>query len=107
MPCRYDPTPGEIAYSENKRREDLDRLTRENDELREIVIRLVADRDFTPPKRFLTQVTKSQISHRKQDLKRLEQTFLKSKDAEKLSKVWSADPSKPLKEQLGFDPDEF
>jgi hypothetical protein len=48
-----------------------------------------------------------QIEHRKEDLKRLATTFIDSGDQERLAKVASADPTQPLADQLGFDPDDF
>lgn len=48
-----------------------------------------------------------QIEHRKEDLKRLALTFIDSGDQERLAKVASADPTQPLADQLGFDPDDF
>lgn len=48
-----------------------------------------------------------QIEHREQDLRRLLKTFAESVDRERLALVLSADKNKPLKPQLGFDPDDF
>lgn len=84
-----------------------DKLTHENDMLREAILEAAqkAPRAFTAT--FLKKVGLDQIKHRKEDLARLEKTFRKSKDAEKLGRVMLADPNKPLEKQLGFDPDAY
>lgn len=109
MPCTYDPSPEEIAAATQQRdkylRTELDRLTKENDRLRELVVGLAEGR--TPSKKELDFIYRDQIKHRKEDLKRLEKTFRSRKDAKRLGLVMLADPNKPLADQLGFDPDSF
>lgn len=84
-----------------------DKLTLENDLLREGILAAAekAPKAFTTT--FLKKVNLDQLAHRKEDLRRLEKVFRASKDAEKLGKVMLADPSKPLEKQLGFDPDAY
>lgn len=117
MPCHYDPGPDDLARSRadaerrlgnrlTKLTKDLDKLTHENDILREAVL-AAAEAGFDIPPASLSLIEKEQIAHRKEDLKRLEKTFKESKDAQRLGLVVLADPTKPLEPQLGFDPDEF
>jgi pyruvate/oxaloacetate carboxyltransferase len=84
-----------------------DKLTHENDMLREAILEaaIKAPRAFSAA--FLKKIGIEQTKHRKEDLARLEKVFRASKDAEKLGKVMLADPTKPLAKQLGFDPDDY
>lgn len=120
MPCRYDPGPEDYLRSEKVKTEkltkDLDRLTKENDRLREALLNLINDKDYQLPAAVVKAVTKNQVKHRKEDLARLEKTFRQSiKDAEGdqpelfelLGRVLTADPDKDLTPQLGFDPDDY
>lgn len=111
MPCNTDymePTPRELRMQEEARWKAVnDRLTHENDQLREMLLRIVVDPSYKIPKQWIKKVNADQIKHRKEDLARLKDTFTKSKDAEKLGKVILADPNLPLEEQLGFDPDKY
>lgn len=127
MGCRSDymePTPAE---REAPLRKELDRLTRENDLLREMVINLDQGGKLTATE--LKLVKRHQIAHRKEDLARLERTlreliataqagddsWIEVKDTgkrieirqayERLGRVITADPVHPLEPQLGFDPD--
>lgn len=76
MPCRYDPTPAEIA--EGARRENLsltnklNKLTAENDLLREAILSFADNPGVTLPPKVLKVIEADQIKHRKEDLKRLE-----------------------------------
>lgn len=83
-------------------RGEVQRLTRENDELREKLLR--ADR-LTDVER--QDIERRQIAHRRADLVRLERIFRKTRDAPRLGKVLLADERQPLGEQLGFSPDAF
>lgn len=103
MPCRYE---GPLPISDKSRKE-LDRLTKENDSLRELVLRLMNDSNAYISDSEMNMILKDQLQHRKEDLARLKKTFLKSKDALRLGKVMLADPKKPLEPQLGFNPDDF
>ena len=117
MPCRVDGpyTDDEVrsiaesnarkAYTTMKRVADT--LTKENDELRELVLKLAKNPDTQIPASVMNKITKAQVAHRKEDLARLEKTFTKAKDAKRLEKVWDADPTKELEPQLGFNPDKF
>lgn len=122
------PTQGEIVAGYKA---ELDRLTHENDQLRELVIDIVeAGRpvkvagtvtgprtsDYTITPTFWHQITRGQVEHRKADLKRLEEIIrenikhvLQPTEQDiwyaKLGRVLTADPNKPLAPQLGFDPD--
>lgn len=111
MPCRYDPGPEDYLRGERAKNEkltkDLDKLTRENDMLREALLKLITDPTYKVPAAVVKKVSTDQTKHRKEDLKRLEKAFRESRDAEKLGKVMLADPTKPLEPQLGFDPDAF
>jgi hypothetical protein len=114
MPCRSDymePTPAE---REAPLRKELDRLTAENDRLREIIIAVVEGTPIKPSD--LKWVATEQVAHRKDDLARLEKTFREAltknppkKTADvlhlRLGRVVTADPTKSLESQLGFDPD--
>jgi hypothetical protein len=121
MPCRYDPTPSEIEASrvaaserqktkERRLRKDLDKLTADNDRLRETVVELVNRfpevEDFVGAEVFAL-IEKDQIEHRKADLARLQRVFTANKDATRLGIVMLADPTKALDPQLGFSPDDF
>jgi len=109
--------PGEEeAIVASKLREDLDRLTHENDILREIVLQHAPDH---VPLTILEEISKAQEAHRQEDLDRLKATLLRlMRDpqthpshlfgyAGDLKKVLNADPKKPLLDQLGFDPDAY
>jgi hypothetical protein len=109
------PTATELAEL-NRIRPELDRLTTENDRLRELVLRLVDGETIT--KQELERIRREQTKHRKEDLARLEKQFKASIADQKamgregatdlhtkLGLVITADPSKPLEPQLGFDPD--
>lgn len=111
MPCTYDPGPSDYLRDERakneKMKKDLDRLTHENDQLREALLNLINDRDYVLPEPVVKKVSENQTKHRKEDLKRLKKTFIESEDATRLGLVILADPTKPLEPQLGFDPDDF
>jgi hypothetical protein len=122
MPCTYYETQAEInarnsekAAARQKIIDDLDRLTHENDMLREALLTLANEHEseygnfdyFPISEDVLNLIGKNQVKHRKEDLKRLKKVFMQSKDAEKLGLVMLADPTKPLEPQLGFDPDAF
>ena len=115
MPCQVEqPWESNVRYvnSEAAKAQALaekwkkiaDKLTLENDLLREGILAAAekAPKAFTAS--FLKKVNLDQIAHRKEDLRRLEKVFRTSKDAEKLGRVILADPTKPLEKQLGFDP---
>lgn len=55
----------------------------------------------------MAAISRVQMEHRKEDLKRLAHTFINSEDEVRLRKVLETDPAYPLQPQLGFDPDEF
>jgi hypothetical protein len=101
MPCQYY-APGEAAsIRANEYKAELDRLTRENDRLRELVLTGAVNPDERK------KIEKEQIKHRKEDLARLKKTFTDQRDAKRLGLVMLADPKRPLEAQLGFDPDDF
>lgn len=106
MPCQSDYSD----YANSSARAELDRLTKENDMLRESLIKIFEENPgitLKLPKKLVAAISTAQLKHRRDDLTRLEKTFIKDKDTENLQKVWDADPSKPLEPQLGFDPDDF
>lgn len=139
MPCRVDPTPAEIEAGRQaalnrelaKVVEPLqkrnDKLTHENDQLREIILR-IADKDSMPAELW-NQIKKDQVEHRKEDLSRLAKTFneklaalYRGKKFQIDNQGWrdqrdslfnfiqlveKADPEHPLEPQLGFDPDAY
>jgi hypothetical protein len=113
MPCQvetYDDgysRAREANAETQKWKKIADKLTHENDILREGILAAAekAPKAFTAS--FLKKVNLDQVAHRKEDLRRLEKTFRASKDAEKLGLVMLADPNKPLQKQLGFDPDAY
>lgn len=112
MPCRYDPTPEEIRASKEKReqlyKEKLDTLTHERDVAYEHILRFSLDpQNYEIDREYLNKISVSQVAHRKEDLARLEEVFRSTKDYYNLGRVVAADPTKPLEEQLGFDPDKF
>lgn len=120
MPCRYDPGPEDYLRSEKdknvKLTKALDKLTRENDQLREALLNLINNRDYVLPQAVVKKVKTAQSKHRKEDLARLEKTFreqIASGEAfdedlyRLLGLVIMADPEKELQPQLGFDPDDF
>lgn len=112
MPCRSDymeePRSGVSQAKYNDLVAQHNKLTAEADVLREAVLDgLERGLDLKVPAAVKKGLAARQTAHRKVDLKRLEETFIKSKDTERLAKVWAADPKKPLEPQLGFDPDAF
>lgn len=113
MPCTYDESPQEVAQRRQQYIDDhyvkpLDKLTAENDHLRELLLDIYDKHpEVTLSLTDLKKIKTDQLKHRKEDLTRLQKTFTKNKDATRLGKVMLADPKKPLKEQLGFEPDEF
>jgi hypothetical protein len=114
MPCRVDdydyPRPAKTGPTQaeyDKIRTLADKLTHENDELRETLINLMADPEYKVPAKFKKLIEKAQVDHRQKDLDRLKRTFTTARDAEKLGLVMLADPKKPLEPQLGFDADDF
>lgn len=126
MPCRYDPTQAEIDAARAAEldraiapiRADLDRLTHENDMLRELVLTSVhKQKPVQIENGLLATIVERQIAHRKEDLNRLEETLAErvreTSGAERkqaaidLTAVLVADPHFPLAEQLGFDPDDY
>jgi hypothetical protein len=114
MPCQvetYEDKGWNSARSANAEAERwkkiADKLTHENDILREVILAAAEKYPKAFTAKVLKQVNLDQIAHRKEDLRRLEKTFRASKDAEKLGLVMLADPTKPLEKQLGFDPDAY
>jgi len=142
MPCRVEPTEAELEASRQARtnseiakvvkplKKRNDELTHENDQLREVVLKMV--KNFQPSedvisRELLEQITLNQVEHRKEDLRRLDKYFtkyledsvktqglahaLQTQDFKdvfaRLEKVMAADPEKPLEPQLGFDPDKY
>lgn len=134
MPCRVDPTPEEIEASNRARHDRIvaeaiapfqernDRLTHENDMLREVILESLASGSTV----VLTEeqaeaIRKNQVAHLVEDLQRLNETLqglldaaIASKNlagmaqyASDLFKVQNADPTMPLQAQLGFDPDSY
>lgn len=97
----------EHAAQAKKFKEIADKLTHENDILRETILAVAEKNAKLFDAKLLKQVGIDQVKHRKQDLARLESVFRASKDAQRLGLVMLADPKKPLIPQLGFDPDEF
>lgn len=111
MPCQmYSGDEIRAMNAEDKLatfKRAADKLTHENDMLREAILEAAQKSPKAFTATFLKKVGLDQIKHRKEDLARLEAVFRKSKDAEKLGKVMLADPTKPLTKQLGFDPDDY
>jgi hypothetical protein len=117
MPCGLLGSENMVTYvttdsPETKAKVDnlkkiADKLTHENDMLREELLRIAEKDPKLLKPAFLKKINAAQIKHRKEDLQRLEQTFRKSRDAEKLGLVMLADPTKPLEPQLGFNPDAY
>lgn len=126
MPCRYDPGPEDHLRTELERnkklRKDLDRLTHENDQLREALLRLITEENYVLPAPAFERIAETQTKHRQEDLDRLESAIreLIGNDVdhvrltpsnielnlfEALGRVLTADPGKALEPQLGFDPD--
>jgi hypothetical protein len=103
MPCRSD-YPEVRTVNDPALVRKLDKLTHENDMLREAL--LAVPQEYVDHK-IRRIVSKDQIAHRKEDLARLKQTFQKKGDFFRFEKVILADPKKPLEPQLGFDPDVF
>lgn len=139
MPCRVELTDSEVEAARRAKtdkeiakvvkplQERNDRLTHENDTLREVVLEsLATGKMVNITDAQMVSITADQVAHRREDLRRLEQVFrdylaeafmsqgpdaLFTQDfkdtAERLQKVLDADPNKPLEPQLGFDPDEY
>lgn len=145
MPCRVElseseiranrqaQTNAEIAKVVKPVQDRNDTLTHENDLLREALIIVQGhvgreQLEMWVGGELLSQVNQNQVEHRKEDLRRLNKTFLdkmveaatdkKISDSDVrvlnalewsalLLKVREADPTKPLEEQLGFNPDKY
>jgi hypothetical protein len=118
MPCRVEPSYDELPTNTLHLRSQLDKLTAENDLLRETLLSVVESPTYTIPAKVLKLIEKDQVKHRKEDLIRLEKTFRDQIAAtndharerilyELLGRVVVAVPSKPLEPQLGFDPDKY
>jgi len=116
-----EPTRGEVIRQQVQA--ELDRITRENDRLREFLIHLHAGGELSAAD--WHWIDGEQVKHRKEDLVRLDRALrdiiATNKDGwvdmpsgrrmalssayERLGRVVAADASKPLEPQLGFDPD--
>lgn len=113
MPCQvWEPSYSSAQMHNETARGDkykelADKLTHENDMLREAIILAWSKEPKLFTAKTMKVVNANQVKHRKEDLARLEATFRKSRDAEKLGLVMLADPTKPLEKQLGFDPDAY
>ena len=141
MPCRVEPTEYELEASRRAKTDKEiakvveplqkrnDELTHENDQLREAILDLIEKRTDVEgffDETLIKKISRNQVEHRKEDLRRLEVSFLeniqkyakvspptvKSYDmldmyTNLLMRVRQADPSAPLEPQLGFDPDEY
>lgn len=142
MPCHVELTEAEkeaerrartereIAAVVKPLMERNDQLTHENDMLRETILNLVgvlgSEAEDLIDTELLERIEKNQVEHRKEDLRRLDDTlrqemwdhiqkhgpegltdpFMLERQA-LMVKVHSADPNYPLEAQLGFDPDEY
>jgi hypothetical protein len=100
VPCRYETPEEEARLSAQKSRAELDRLTAELDKTREALIASLEGREIDS--KIAKSVEAEQRKHRLEDLDRLRKLF-----ESLLHKVNEANPSKPLKPQLGFDPDDY
>lgn len=116
MPCTDDFRPPNFNAPDPETQVHLDHLTRENDQLREWLIKLEDGGYLTADQ--WGMIHRNQSKHRAADLARLEKKFRASIADQKamgregqtdlhakLGLVVTADPSKPLEPQLGFDPD--
>lgn len=144
MPCRVDPTPAEIEAGRQAAlnrelakvveplQERNDKLTHENDQLREALLTVIA---YEPKaetwigKDVAKKIQQDQVEHRKEDLSRLAKTFneklaalYRGKNFQIDNQGWrdrrdslfnfiqlveKANPEHPLEPQLGFDPDSY
>jgi len=140
MPCRVELSDAEIRANEKAAKDRAiadalkpiqkrnDELTHENDQLREALLKII---EYYPKastwigEELHKKIYKDQVKHRREDLRRLEETFrdemwkliqqngksaltsnrMKALNL-KIQAVQDADPTKPLEPQLGFDPDE-
>ena len=136
MPCRVDPTPGEIeagiqrVKTNAEKAEKLPRvesaLQKANTQINYLSVQLDYTRDLVYrmwntgpdelgvyPADLAEEVFKTleiQKKHRQADLDRLITTLGKNptkKNKGLLKKVLEANPSTPLEPQLGFNPDDF
>lgn len=135
MPCRVDPTPGEIEAGIKRVKDNAAKaeklpkvetaLQKANAQINYLSVQLDYTRDLvyriwnTSPDEQLgfypadlaqevTETLKIQEKHRQADLDRLITTLGKNptkKNKGLLKKVLEADPSTPLEPQLGFYPD--
>ena len=117
MPCTDDFRPRNSSAPDPETQVRLDQLTRENDELREALLTLKEGGELTAV--MWMKIGREQVKHRQEDLNRLEKQFRSSIADQKamgregvatlthgfLGLVVTADPSRPLEPQLGFDPD--
>ena len=142
MPCHVELTEAELEANRRARTEKEiakvveplqkrnNDLTHENDQLREAILNIVtvlgSDAENLVPSAFFKKIQKNQVEHRKEDLRRLDETFraylwaavaeqgtaaFTTKDFQdtmvRIHAVQDADPNEPLEPQLGFDPDEY
>ena len=128
MPCNDGGPlyPSAALSAENTRLKDRNnKLAYDNDLLRETLLKIMNAAPGTPVEidaSVMKMFEKDQIAHRKEDLKRLENTFRTAlandiaRDELKLSRdlcfkylgqVVMASPKKPLADQLGFDPNAY
>lgn len=133
MPCRVELTEAEIEASRRAQtdreiakvveplQKRNDKLTRENDQLRELILKIATEDQI--PANIKKEIFRNQREHRKEDLRRLEKALneklallFRKKTVRKeernrlldlLYRVENADPNEPLEPQLGFDPDDF
>ena len=127
MPCSSGISSGDYAYADAQRNKEsirniiktIDRLTYENDVLRECVLLLgerygISDEATSP----FTILEQQQIDHRQKDLNRLKNLLSSSYRSAQAgipdydrawmrSAVEAATPTAPLEKQLRFDPNAY
>ncbi len=109
MPCTYIESEDEKRAAVEKRealwKSRLDKLTKQLDDAYELIL-AQAYGDGLSDKQ-LNKIEELQIAHREADLQMLKEEARKRKDFDTFEKVLSADARKPLRKQLGFDPDDY
>lgn len=122
MPCRYDPSPEEVAAVIKRRQDYIDGKDKEivqlkvqlnqvsviADELGDLLQTLWSESDRDGWEHSfqddVNNAIERQVKHRQDDLDRLSKVW---KSGKKLAAVKAANPLHPLKPQLGFDPDDY
>ena len=95
--------PNVNRYGDNQdMREQRRRLTEEYNLAAHAAVRYLSGKSFAEK-----TILKHQIAHRRHDVQRLIKTFADSGDFKRIEPLLRVDFSKPLREQIGYDPHDY